>query len=519
MPGFRLGWLIAIALAWIAPALAAAAPVRLDSGLLEGVEDGDLRVFKGVPFAAPPVGALRWREPLPPAPWTGVRPAAAFAPACPQTGVSMPGETPPATSEDCLYANVWAPRRAQGLPVIVWIHGGGFANGSASMPLYWGDRLARRGVIVVTLGYRLGPLGFLALPELTAESPHHASGDYGLLDQIAALNWVHRNIAAFGGDPARVTIAGQSAGAMSVSILMASPLAKGLFQRAIAQSGGMFEPLQLAPGYQLAVAEKTGEGYARSLGAATLADLRRLPAEALLKGDASAVSHPVRNGYVMPTSPYDVFAAGAQNDASILIGSNADEARSLVSDLSAVKAATFEADIAGQFGPLPPSLLAAYPHKTDADAVKARLDFERDLRFGWDMWAWAGLEASRGHGAVYYYHFAQRPPFPAGSVYADWGPSHFAELWYSFDHLDQYPWRWTAADRRLADLMATYWTNFARGGDPNGPGLPRWPRFSPETPRMLYLDGSVHAGPVANLATLRVFDAVYGQVRGAVAPN
>ena len=267
----------------------------------------------------------------------------------------MPGEAPPTTSEDCLYLNVWAPAQARNLPVIVWIYGGGFFNGSASMPLYWGDQLARQGAIVITFGYRVGPFGFLAHPELTTESPYHSSGNYGLLDQIAALKWVGSNIAAFGGDPGRVTIAGQSAGAASVSILMVSPLAKGLFRRAIAESGGMFEPMQIAPGYQLANAERDGEAYARSVGATSLAELRALPALALLTGRAGEISHPVVEPHLLPRSPYDVFAAGEQNDAPILIGSNADEARSLITDLATVRAATFETDIAKRWGALPPS--------------------------------------------------------------------------------------------------------------------------------------------------------------------
>ncbi len=207
----------------------------------------------------------------------------------------MPGETPPAVSEDCLYLNIWTPAKKAdaSLPVMVWIYGGGFSNGSAAMPLYWGDRLARKGVIVVTFGYRVGPFGFLAHPELTRESPHHTSGNYGLLDQIAALQWVQRNIKAFGGDPGRVTIFGQSAGATSVSILMASPLAKGLFQQAIGQSGGLFEPIRLAPNFLLANAEHDGETYVASLGKKTIAEMRALPAEELLKGKAAEVSHPV----------------------------------------------------------------------------------------------------------------------------------------------------------------------------------------------------------------------------------
>jgi para-nitrobenzyl esterase len=217
----------------------------------------------------------------------------------------------------------------------------------------------------------------------------------------------------------------------------------------------------------------------------------------------------------MPRSPYDVFAAGEQNDAPILVGSNADEARSLIPDLATVKAATFEADIAKRWGPLPPTLLEAYPHATDAQAKRGRLDFERDLRFGWDDWAWARLQAAHGRNAVYDYHFEQSPPFPKTSVYADWGPSHFAELWYSFDHLDQEPWAWTRADRRLADDMASYWVNFARSGNPNGGGLPIWPRFTVADPRSLYLGDPVRAGPVADLRTLEVFDATYSQVRAA----
>ncbi len=487
-----------------------------DRGAVEGVRDGALTVYKGIPFAAPPLGPLRWREPRPVTPWGGVRAAKSFAPACMQSGVSMPGETPPATSEDCLYLNVWTPadRPDARLPVIVWIYGGGFSNGSASMPLYWGDRLAAKGAVVVTFGYRVGPFGFLALPELTAESVRHSSGNYGFMDQIAALGWVQRNIARFGGDPARVTIAGQSAGAASVSILMASPSAKGLFARAIAESGGMFEPLQLAPNYLLVNAEREGEAYMRSVGAKSLAGLRALPADALLKGKAGEISHAVVEPCVLPRSPYDVFAAGDENDVPILIGSNADEARSLIDDLDTVKAASFEAGIAKRWGALPPQLLAAYPHATDAEAVRARLDFERDLRFGWDMWAWARLAAMHGTQPVYYYHFSHAPPFPAGSVYANWGPSHFAELWYVFDHLDQERWAWTAADRRLADAMSRYWVNFARTGDPNGDVLPAWPRFTLDAPEVLDLDDPIHTGPVADLRSLSVFDATYSAVRG-----
>jgi para-nitrobenzyl esterase len=493
---------------------AGAQQVLTESGTISGLRANGVSVYKGVPFAAPPVGDLRWRPPVHSAFWTGTRKADAFAPACMQVGVSMPGETAPLVSEDCLYLNIWTPAKTahEHLPVIVWIYGGGYINGSASMPLYWGDRLAQKDVIVVTVAYRLGPLGFLALPELTRESPHHSSGNYGLMDQIAALEWVQRNIAAFGGDPKCVTIAGQSSGSISVSILMASPLAKGLFQRAIGESGGLFEPLQLAPKFLLANAERDGDKYAVSLGAASLKELRRLPA-ILLTGNAGGTVHAVIEPYVLPLSPYEAFASGLQNDVPLLIGSNADEARAMV-DVTHETAATFDSDLERSVGQLPPALVAAYPHATDEEARQAQLGLERDLRFGWDMWAWARLQAGTGKSPVFYYSFRQQPPFPAGSVYAGWGASHFAELWYVFDHLDQSPWNWTAGDRKLAEEMSSYWINFARSGDPNDQGLPPWPAFTNAERKVQYLGDPITVGSVANIYGLSVFDSVYTDVRG-----
>ncbi len=509
----NMKWYVAAALALVLNATVARA-VETGAGDLQGVRDGELVVYKGVPYAAAPLGALRWRPPQPVTAWKGTRRADAFAPACMQSGVSMPGEAPPSTSEDCLYLNIWSPQSAARLPVMVWIHGGGWTNGSAAMPLYWGDRLARRGVIVVTIAYRLGAFGFLAHPQLSAEQPLHTSGNYGLMDQIAALQWIKRNIAAFGGDPARVTIAGQSAGAMSVSLLMSSPLARGLFQRAIGESGGVFEPTQLAPSYLLANAEHDGDAFAASLGAKSIAQLRALPATEILKGDAGAISHPVIEPYVLPRSPYEVFAAGAENDVPILIGSNEDEARSLTA-LKDVTAKNFMSELAKRWGELPPPIVAAYPFKDDMQARQARADLERDLRFGWDMWAWARLQAAKSKSGVYYYHFTRKPPFPSGSVYADWGAAHFTEMWYVFDHLDQEPWTWTPADRALADSMAGYWTNFARSGNPNGPGLAPWPRFEGGDANVQMLGDTIATGGVADLKPLEAFDAVYAQVRGA----
>ena len=509
----KSGWaMAATALVLLATDVASATerPVLIETGAVRGVTEDGVRRWLGLPYAAPPVGDRRWRAPTAARPWSGVRAATAFEPACLQTGVSMPGETPPSVSEDCLYLNVWAPERAKAAPVIVWIHGGGYANGATAMPLYAGDRLAARGVVVVTIAYRLGPLGWLAHPDLSAEAG--SSGDYGLMDQIAALAWVKRNIAAFGGDPANVTIAGQSAGAMSVSMLMASPRAGGLFQRAIGQSGGLFEPVQLAPRYGLAAAEQDGVAYATSLGATSIAELRAMPAETLLGGLAGRVSHPVVGPAVLPRSPYDAYARGEAARVPILLGYNAEEARSL-SDLSAVTAAGYADSLRQTFGPLPPDLLAAYPFATDAEARAARGALERDLRFGWDMWAWARLQGRAGQPA-WLYRFSARPPFPQDSVRAGWGASHFAELWYMFDHLDLEPWTWSAADRRLADAMAGYWVNFARTGNPNGPDLPAWPVFTDDTGPLLDFSHEIAPGQVGDLEALRVFDAAYDAVRG-----
>jgi para-nitrobenzyl esterase len=425
----------------------------------------------------------------------------------------MPGEPPPRTAEDCLYLNVWTAaqrpdqRRAR-LPVVVWIHGGGWTNGATSLPLYDGAAVARRGVVVVTIAYRLGALGFLTHPELSREDGG-SSGDYGLMDQVAALRWVRRNIAAFGGNPGQVTIAGQSAGAMSVSLLMASPEAKGLFHRAIAQSGGVFEPLALAPSYRLAAAERDGQAFAAKLGATTAAQLRALPVEALTAPSAARVGHPVIGARVLPLAPSDAYAAGRWNRAPLLLGYNAEEARSLT-DMSKVRAETFAADIHKAWGPLPPALLAAYHYTDDVSAQQARADFERDLRFGWDMWTWARLQA-KARSPAYLYRFSRRPPFPSGSPREGWGAAHFAELWYMFGHLDQEAWAWTDADRRLSATMLDYWIAFARTGDPNGSGRPTWPRFDDDAPALV-LDETIAAKPFAP-GPLAAFDAVYEAFR------
>lgn len=486
------------------------------NGRLMGQRGAGTTRYLGVPYAQPPVGNLRWVDPQSVETWSDVRDATRFAPACPQTGVSMPGEAPSLTDEDCLYLNIWAPDAAgpdgPSRPVIVWIPGGGLTNGSTSIPLYDGAALAQRGVVVVTVAYRLGVLGFLAHPELTVESGKGGSGNYGLMDQIAALEWVRDNIAAFGGDPRRVTVAGQSAGATSVSILMASPRARGLFHRAIGQSGGLFEPLALAPRYLLENAETDGAAYGAALGAPTLAQLRSLPVDRFLgDGRADVLIHPVIEPRVLPEPPYEAFRAGRHSDVPLLVGFNAEEARSLT-DVSEVTAQNFHERLVARWGVLPPALLEPYTFETDAEARDARADFERDLRFGWDIRAWARL-AAQGREPVHVYYFSHRPPYAEGAVQRAWGAGHFAELWYMFDHLDQQPWLWTEADRRLADAMTGYWTAFARDGDPNGAGRPVWPAFEAPDEQVLVLDEKIEAGVLPGSGALDVFDAVYGAIR------
>jgi para-nitrobenzyl esterase len=478
-----------------------------------------VEVYRGIPYAAPPVGDLRWREPQAVPPSQAVLQATAFRPICEQVGDPWPPGAPPEPmSEDCLYLNIWAPaQRTAPLPVMVWIHGGGWTNGSGSTPLYWGDALARRGVIVVTFNYRVGVLGFLAHPGLARESPAGSAGNYGLLDQIAALRWVQTHIAAFGGDPSRVTIFGQSAGSMSANLLTVSPLARGLFHRVIGQSGGVFIPPEIALSgneFLLAGALAQGERFATAAGAPSIAELRRLPVAQVLAAQRDFGFHFILDGRVLPSQPYAAYAAGHQIDVPMLLGYNAGDGLTFLSG-TAITAASFAANIEKAFGKLPPPLLAQYPATTDQEARISRGNLERDLRFGYDMWTWARLMATTGHAPVFAYLFAHTPPYPAGSALADWGAGHGMEMRYVFDHLDQDSWAWSAADRQLSQIMVGYWTNFARTGDPNGTGLPPWPAYSAANERVQVLSDRIRTDGVANRSALQIFDAVFAQVRAS----
>ena len=503
--------------------LASAESVPVETGRLAGQVAHGIESFKGVPFAAPPVGALRWRPPLPAAAWEGERDATRYAPACMQGGDAWPPATPTEPqSEDCLYLNVWRPASVAAgahLPVMVWIPGGGWTDGSGSAPLYDGSRLAQRGVIVVTLNYRVGALGFLAHEALSAENPRGSSGNYGLMDQIAALRWVQRNIGAFGGDADRVTIFGESAGAMSANLLTVSPLARGLFRRVIGQSGAVFIPPEMAGGgFRQPGAQAQGQRFATALGANSIAELRAVPAAAIVKAQRDFGFHFILDKEVLPEEPWAVYSAGRQAPIDMLAGWNADEGRLFVAG-HAVTAATLESGIAEEIGQFPASLRPWYHATTDAQAGAARAAFEGDLRMGYDTWTWLRLQARTGHGNVFAYRFEQTPPYPAASPLAGMGATHGSEMRYVFDALDQEAWAWSPADRRLATMLADYWTNFAKTGDPNAHGLPQWPRYVAATParpaQVMHLGTPVHAAPETGVEPLQAMDALFQAVRGA----
>ncbi len=492
-------------------AVAASAAVKVEQGLLEGkVEDG-LTIYRGIPFAAPPVGDLRWRAPQPPAKWQGVRQADKYAPYCMQSHVG-PTYSRSTASEDCLYLNIWTPAKSPNdkIPVLVWIHGGGFSAGANMEPLFDGDVLAKKGVVLVNITYRLGILGFLAHPELSKETSNHVSGNYGLLDQIAALKWIKKNIATFGGDPNKITIFGESAGGISVSMLSASPLAKGLFEGAISDSGGSFGSVRASGGpgenmRPLKSAEQNGLTFQNTAGAGSLAELRKMPAEKILAA-TRGMAWPNVDGYVIPSDQVSIYDAGKFNDTPILVGYNSDEGLSFSrfdspqSYLDATKK---------RYGPFADKLLQAYP-AGDKGHPKSARDLARDTAFGWHTWTWARKQSSLGKGKAYLYYFDQHPERTPGSPDADRGSAHGEDLPYVFGHLTAFPNAHpTEADRRASEMMSSYWTNFAKYGNPNGEGLPEWPAFTEEKQQSMVLTAAPHPEPVPSAEGLKVLDAYF----------
>jgi para-nitrobenzyl esterase len=499
--------------------------VRTDSGPVQGTVENGITIYKGIPFAAPPLGDLRWRAPKSAAPWKNVLQADKFAPACMQVPIVMPalGLDALTVSEDCLYLNVWTPAKSpkDKLAVMVWIYGGGFTIGGTSIGQYDGRNLAKKGVVLVSIAYRLGAFGFLASPELSADQGGH-SGNYGLLDQIAGLQWVKKNIAAFGGDPGRVTIFGESAGGIAVSMLAASPLAKGLFTGAISESGGNFGPERHANEggtnmVSLPTAEKNGTAYLSKLGVTSIADARKKSAEVILKNSNSALggAWPVFDGYVLLGDQYKLYEAGKYNDTPVLIGSNADEGALFVPSIAA---AVYQSSIHTGYGDYADKIFAAYPGDTDANALRSARDMFRDATFAWPTWAWARLQSRTGKGKVFVYYFSHRPQYPNTPQFKDWGASHGSEIAFVFGNFSA-AMAPTPADQAVSDEVSSYWVNFAKTGDPNGAGLPAWPAFTDANQRVMKLNDPSEAIPVPNLDKLQVLDGYFAWRRGEAAPK
>ncbi len=481
-------------------------PVKLDSGMVSGVTGTDpgVRVFKGLPFAEPPVGNLRWRAPRPVAHWDGVRKADEFGPICMQAAGRGGAQTK--MSEDCLYLNVWtaAKTASERRPVLLWIHPGGYTSGSGSAPGTNGEALAKKGVVVVTINYRLGALGFFAYPELTKESDRNASGNYALMDQTAALEWVQKNIAGFGGDPQRVTVDGDSAGAASIGNLVGSPRTKGLFQRAIAESGAWLG-LSVAHTNTLAEAEQAGMKSAETVGAHSLADLRALSAADVLKIRGGG---PIVDGWFLPEDVGKVFAEGKQNDIPVLLGSNKDEGTFFLQPTTAEK---YVEQARRRYGDRADEYLNLYPGKTDEEASASQLAAFRD-ELGWVMRNWASLQSKTGKSKAYLYYFTHEPPAaqsasPRGGFAS--GATHGSEAAYVFRNL--LPGRqWTDLDRQVSDTISSYWVNFATTGNPNGKGLTNWPAYTAKTAdRRMVLGDKAEPGPGLDKARVDFYQAKY----------
>jgi para-nitrobenzyl esterase len=515
-----------LALSLLTSAAHAAGPLRIktDNGVVEGTLTNaeQIRAFKGIPFAAPPVGNLRWQPPQPAAKWKGVRPAKDFGSHCIQS-TSYPDMVfhDPGPSEDCLTLNVWTPTNAKPgtLPVMVWIYGGGFVGGGTSENRQDGQFLARRDVVVVSMNYRLGIFGFFAHPELTAESPHHASGNYGLLDQTAALAWVQKNIAAFGGDPTNVTIFGESAGSFAVSAQMASPLARGFFAKAIGESGGALYSSGLGFPPRESVEQPAVAFAQTAFNTSTLAKLRKLSADDILRAATAKTTPPPPrfgpdvDGYFLPDSVPNIYAAGNQAHIPLLAGWNADEARDQAL-LAKTKptAASFAATAQTEFGDNAQKFLAVYSATTDDEALVSAGDYAGDRFIDYSTWRWLEAHVATGEASVFRYRLDLGSP---GDKYhlAILGAFHSDDIEYVFGTLDSRSEAvWRPEDRRLSEQIGAYWTNFARTGDPNGPGLPHWPTYNAADQwQVMHLDATSEAKPDTHRDRYLFLDQIWGK--------
>jgi len=482
--------------------------VQIDSGTISGALDGDVRVFRGIPYAAPPVGDRRWRPPQPVEPWQGVRECTEWGFSC--VHVPYPADSlwtgkewgdPAEQSEDCLHLNVWTAAESpkEKLPVMVWIHGGSLKHESGSVGAYGGANLARKGVVAVTINYRLGPFGYLAHPELTRESEHQSSGNYGVLDQIAALEWVQRNIAAFGGDPDRVTIFGESAGSWSVNFMVASPLVKGLIHRAIGQSGAGFGPMvhlgEDRSGLQSV--EQTGEAFAEMLGnadePATLEAMRAVPATEILAkfGEVpGAYVGPNVDGWVFPDEIHTIFEQGRQNRVPVIVGSNADEGSMYAGPNAPATVEDFRLVAKKRYGDFADAFLEAYPVTDDSEVRDTFVAAVGDAIFTWEMRMWARMTATVDADA-WLYHFTRVPPIAQSDTL---GSHHGAEIVYVIGNFHLASFTPEPEDERLTETMSGYWVNFAKTGDPNGDGLPEWPAYNAEEEAFMEFGDTIRPG-------------------------
>jgi para-nitrobenzyl esterase len=482
-------------------------PVKVEGGLVLGVQGNDpsIMTFKSIPFAAPPVGNLRWTAPQPVVPWKGLHATDKYPPSCIQ---DMPASNPPWTyefmphneiGEDCLYLNVFTPAStpSQKLPVFVYIYGGGFHQGGTAVPIYDGEGLAKKGLVVVTINYRVGVFGFLAYPELTRESAHQSSGNYALLDQIAALQWIQANIAQFGGDPGNVTIDGQSAGGAAVHDLTASPLAHGLFHRAIVQSGGSTVGkggMSNSP-QPLASAESDGAKFAEAKGAHSLAELRAMSWQKLIEpitGSAPRFA-PIVDGYVLPASFMNVIAQGKQNDVVTLTGSALGELGGISGPQKPITLSEFQDRARRRFGDAADEFLKLYPATTDQQAQAALKQSSIDQALV-AQYLWARTRSKTAKTKVYEYLWDHTLPGPDS---ARFGAFHSSDLLYTLNNLRTSDRPFTEDDRRIAALMSSYWANFCATGDPNGKGLPAWPAVD-DTPQVMELGDKTQLIPLAD---------------------
>ena len=490
-------FLLVVIILLAAVAIRAADVVQTANGTVEGrgTQPSGVRIFRGIPFAQPPTGDLRWREPQPVKPWQGVRQALDFGPRCMQARIfdDMIFRSN-GVSEDCLYLNVWTPAKSarERLPVLVYFYGGGFVSGDGSEPRYDGESMAAKGIVVLTVNYRLGVFGFMSHPELTKESPHNASGNYGLLDQNAALQWVQRNIANFGGDPKRVTIAGESAGSVSVSAQMVSPLSKNLIAGAIGESGAITGTLPAVP---RAKAEEQGSKFAAGLGVQSLAALRAFPSQQILDeaskgGWASVGRFPLTiDGYFLSSEPAEIYATGKQAHVPLLAGWNSEEVgwNALLGSAQPTLE-NYKNAVAKLYPSRADEVLKLYPATTTEEVMQAAADLASDRFISYSTWKWADLHAKTSNAWVYRYLYARpRPAMKTGNTPPARGASHSAEIEYALGNLGSNEvYAWTPDDYKVSTAMQNYFANFIKKGNPNGAGLPDWPALS--TGKLMRLD-------------------------------